>query len=65
MPLASRAVFQMDQATPADQGILWNLRERRQDTSLDCRLDLCANRNYQKATVTGTVTLYDSTDFER
>ena len=65
MPLESRAVFQMDQTASADQGILWHIRERRQDSSLDSRLDLRPDCDYQKAAVSGTIALYDSTDFER
>ncbi len=65
MPLESRAVFQMDQTASANQGILRHIRKRRQNSSLDCRLDLRADRDYQKTAVSGTVALYDSTDFER
>jgi len=65
MPLKSRAVFQMDQTAFADQGILRHIRERRQNSSLDCSLDLRADRDYQKTVVLGTIALYDSTDFER
>lgn len=65
MPLESRTVFQMDQTASADQGILWHIRERCQNPSLDSRIDLRLDCDYQKATVSGNVALYDSTDFER
>ena len=55
----------MDQTTFADQGILWHIRKRRKNSGLDCRLDLCADRDDQEAAVSGTVTLYNSTDFAR
>ena len=55
----------MDQTAFADQGILRHIRERRQNSSLDCSLDLRADRDYQKTVVLGTIALYDSTDFER
>ena len=35
VPLASRAVFQVDQAASADQVVLWDLGERRQEPNLD------------------------------
>jgi len=35
-PVEGGAVLQVDQAEPADQGILWHQRERREDPNLDC-----------------------------
>ena len=64
MPLESGTVFQMDQTAPADQSILWHIRERRKNSSLDSRLGLRPDCDYQKAAISGTVALYDSTDFE-
>ena len=47
MPLASRAVLQMDQAAPAHQILLRHLRERRADANLDRGLRLRARRHHQ------------------
>src|SRR3990172_6675857 len=49
MPLASRALLQMDQAAPADQSILWDHRERGQNTNLDRHLRVCPGRHFQEA----------------
>src|SRR3989338_95512 len=65
VPLESRTVFQMDQTTSANQGFLRHFRERRQNTSLDCRLDLCADRNYQKTSGPGAITLHNFTNIQR
>src|SRR3989338_4718595 len=48
MPLASRVVLQMDQAAPADQGILWCHRECGQDPNLDRHLRLRAGSYHQE-----------------
>jgi hypothetical protein len=40
--------FQMDQATPAHQGVLRHLRKRRQIANLDCRLSLRPRCHRQK-----------------
>jgi hypothetical protein len=50
LPVASRIVFQMDQATSSYQSLLRHLRERRQNPNLDCRLGLRARRHRQEAT---------------
>ena len=50
LPVASRVVFQMDQAASSYQSLLRHLRERRQNPNLDCRLGLRARRHRQKAT---------------
>lgn len=50
LPIAGRAVLQVDQAKPADQNILWNFRERRQSSGLDCCLRVRSGRHYEKAT---------------
>jgi hypothetical protein len=48
--LASRTVFQMDKATPSNKVLLWNERECRKTTNLDCRINLLAGGNPQKGT---------------
>src|SRR4029434_6964104 len=50
LPVASRVVFQMDQAASSYQSLLRHLRERRQNPNLDCRLGLRARRHRQEAT---------------
>ena len=62
--LAGGTVLQMDQTTPAYQGILRHDQERREDTDMDCDLGLCAGSNNQKATESGFESLHNSTDFE-
>jgi hypothetical protein len=46
-PLAGRALLQMDKATPTDQAVLWDIRERGEDTDLDRRIGLRAGRHRQ------------------
>jgi len=65
MPLAGRTVFQMDQAAPSDQSVFWHIRERRQNTDMDCGISLCAGGYHKKASQTGIEPLHNSTDFER
>src|SRR3972149_44203 len=48
--LASGIVFQMDQATPADQGVLWHDSQRRTDPNMDFHQRLCFGRHRQKGT---------------
>ena len=48
LPLASRIVFQMDQATFASQSFLRNHRERSQNTNLDRCVGLRARGDHQK-----------------
>jgi len=50
MPVAGGAVLQMDQAAPADQGVLWDIRECRKDSDMDSHLYLCVGGDCQKAT---------------
>ena len=38
----------MDQAASANQGVLWDQRQRRQDSDLDRRLGLCAGAIIRK-----------------
>ena len=55
----------MDQATPANQGVLRNQRERRKDPNLDRRVDLRAGRHRPKAVGAGDQPLPDSTGSQR
>ena len=50
----------MDQAAPADQGVLRNLRERGEDTDLDRPLGLRPRRLRQEATVNLPRSLYEN-----
>ncbi len=49
LPLAGGAFLQMDQAAPAHQGVLRNLRECGEDPNLDRYLGLCPRRHRQEA----------------
>jgi hypothetical protein len=55
----------MDQATPAYQGFLRDIRECRQDTGMDSNIRLCAGRDYQKAIKSKIFALHNSTNLER
>jgi len=50
VPLADRNIFQMDQAIPANQDVLRNFRERREDSNLDSHQHLRFGRNRQERT---------------
>ena len=65
VPLAGGIVLQVDQAAPADQGLLRHQRERGEDPNLDRRLGLRARGHRPQATGAGGEPLPDSTDFER
>ena len=65
MPVARGTVFQVDQATPAHQGILRHIRKCGEDTSVDRHLGLCLDCHHQKAIEAGSESLHNSTDFER
>ena len=65
MPLASGTLLQMDQATFADQGFLWYIRERGQNPNLDGSVRLCAGGDHQKGTGARRIALHFSTDFVR
>jgi hypothetical protein len=65
LPLAGGIVLQMNQAAPADQGILRHQRKRCEDPNLDRRVRLRARRHRQEAIGAGDESLPDSTDFER
>ena len=49
MPLAGGVVLQVDQTTPADQGVLRHLRERGQDPDLNRHQHLRVSRHRQEA----------------
>jgi hypothetical protein len=63
--LAGGIVFQMDQTASADQGILRDQRERREDPDLDRRQRLRARGHHPQAAGAGSQPLPDSTDFQR
>ena len=60
--LADRIVLQVDQTTPADQGVLWDQRERGEDPTLDRDCGLRAGGDHQEATLTLRVLAYAATD---
>src|ERR1035438_3662264 len=60
--LAGGAILQMDQTASANQGLLRNQRERREDPNLDCGVDLCAGGDRAQAARSGSQSLPDSTD---
>ena len=50
VPLADRNIFQMDQTIPANQDVLRNFRECREDSNLDSHQHLRFGRNRQERT---------------
>ena len=64
VPLASRAILQMDQTTSAYQELLWHLRERRQVANLDFDQRLCSSSDRQKTTQLKGQSLSTITDLE-
>ena len=65
LSVAHRALFQMDQATPQDKGILRHIRECGKDPDMDRYFCVCACGNHKKAFETGSKSLHNSTDFKR
>src|SRR5260370_1202573 len=65
VPLASRAVLQMDQAAPAHQSVLRTLRERREDANLDSHRRLRAGGHRAQASGTGLGTSHYAANSER
>ena len=63
LPLAGRTVLQVDQAAPENQIIFRNIRERGEESDMDCRLNLCAGGHHQKAAQSQNRTLRNITDF--
>jgi hypothetical protein len=57
-PLAGGTFLQVDQATPAHQAVLRNLRERGEDPNLDRSLGLRVGGDHQKAPRFGGVSLH-------
>src|SRR5271170_5121355 len=57
LPLAGGAFLQMDQAAPADQGVLRNFRKRGEDTNLDRHLGLRPRRHRQEAAEPAAIAL--------
>jgi hypothetical protein len=64
VPLAGRAVLQMDQATPANQIIFRYNRERCQIPGMDCSFSLRTRFHYQKTAQNHDQSLHNSTGFE-
>lgn len=64
MSLAGRALFQMDQTAPADQGVFRHQRERSQNANLDRHQRLCAHRHRQKTSRRRSLALHNPTDIE-
>ena len=52
--LAGGTVLQIDQTAPADQGVLWHQRERREDPDLDRGVRLRARRDRSQAPAAGS-----------
>jgi hypothetical protein len=65
VPLAGGIVLQVDQAAPADQGLLRHQRKCGEDPDLDCGLGLRAGGHCSQAPGAGGKPLPNSTDFER
>ena len=65
LSLAGRIVFQVDQAKPQNQDVLWNFGKRRQDSNLDCSIRLCHRRNHEKAAQSQGKSLHNPTGLER
>ena len=64
MPLAGRAVLQVDQTAPADQGVLRHKRERAKDSNMDRHFRIRSRGHCQEAIKTGSEPLHNSTNFE-
>jgi len=64
MPLASGIVFQVDQTALANQGILWNIGERGEDTGMDSYHYLRPCGHSKEALGSGPEPLHNFTDFE-
>ena len=53
----------MDQAAPSDQSVLWYIRERGEDTNLDCHIGLCAGWHHKERADNRPESLHNFTDF--
>lgn len=60
-----RTVLQMDKATSADQGILWYIAERCENTDLDRRYNVSPSGDTQERTRDRAESLHHSTGFKR
>jgi len=65
MSVASRTLFQMDQATSKNQSLLRHLGECHKNTDLDCNFYLCSGSYCQEGVEIGSKSLHYFTDFER
>ena len=63
--LAGRIIFQVDQTTPQDQEIFWNIRECCENPSLDSRLRLRACRDTKKTSSPPRKPLHNFTNPQR
>jgi len=62
--LAGGTVFQVDQATPQDQGFLWYFQECGEDSDMDSYISLCTCCYRQKDATFRYKSLHNFTDFE-
>ena len=65
LPMAGGVVFQVDQTTSQDQGLLWHHRKCRQDPDLDRHLGLCSRGYCEEDLESGPKSLHNSTGSER
>ena len=65
LQMASRALFQMDQAEPANQEFLWHFGECRQNSNLDRSVGICPGRHTKETTQYPSESLHNFTNFER
>jgi hypothetical protein len=65
MPLADRAVFQVDKAASQDQILLWHHRKCREDPAMDRHLRLCPRGNRKEDTESQPQPLHNFTGSER
>jgi hypothetical protein len=64
IPMASRIIFQMDQATSTHKGILWYIRKCGEDSNLDRDICLCVDRHNKKTDKNRLEPLHNFTDFQ-
>jgi hypothetical protein len=64
LPMASRALFQMDQAKPTHQEFLWHFGECRQNSNLDRGVSICSGSHTKEATQYQGESLHYFTNFE-
>jgi len=65
MSVARRTLFQMDQATSENQGLLRHLGECDKNTDMDCNFYLCSGSYCKEGVEIGSKSLHYFTDFER